>query len=181
MVFLWLILILYSKYLFNQHADKNSNTRFGLINMNNSNHRSLWFNHSKTVECYFHLFSLFEQQNPQPWGFVKSLFGVPLCLYTCDPLHLFHPPRKIDKNRWFPENAKPWWEFLEPKAGAFCLVILILAQLVILAAGVTVSEKLQDDDQMAITLVDFREYQEQSGTHGTHGTHGSGKDSYTLW
>lgn len=45
--------------------------------------------------------------------------------------------------------------------GAFCLVILILAQLVILAAGVTgVSEKLQDDDQMAITLVDFREYQE---------------------
>jgi len=60
-------------------------------------------------------------------------------------------------------------------------VILILAQLVISAAGVTVSEKLQDDDQMAITLVDFREYQEQSGTHGTHGTHGSGKDSYTLW
>ena len=47
-----------------------------------------------------------------------------------------------------------------PTAGAFCLLILILAQLVILAAGV--SDKLQDDDQMAITLVDFREYQERS-------------------
>ena len=47
---------------------------------------------------------------------------------------------------------------IKRKAGAFCLVILILAQLVILAAGVR--EKLQDDDQMAITLLDFREYQE---------------------
>ncbi|CAK9086740.1 unnamed protein product [Durusdinium trenchii] len=43
--------------------------------------------------------------------------------------------------------------------GALCIGILLLAQLVILAAGPR-GESLQDDDQMAVTLLDFREYQE---------------------
>ena len=43
--------------------------------------------------------------------------------------------------------------------GALCLAILIFAQLVILAAGVK-GDNFRDDDQMAITLMDFREYQE---------------------
>ena len=43
---------------------------------------------------------------------------------------------------------------------AFCLVILILAQLVILTAARVSRENPRDDDQMAITLVDFREYQD---------------------
>jgi hypothetical protein len=62
---------------------------------------TLWFNQHEQLEPPFTMvqsfqnggmsFSLFGQQNPQ---LVKSLFGVPLCLYTCDPLHLFHPPEK---------------------------------------------------------------------------------------
>jgi len=95
MLFLWLILILYSKYLFNQHADENSNTRFGLINMNNSNHRSLWFNHSKTVECHFRCLG----------SRIRSLWShclVCLCVYTHVILSIYSTPQK---NRWFPENT----------------------------------------------------------------------------
>lgn len=44
--------------------------------------------------------------------------------------------------------------------GALCLAILIFAQLVILASGVK-GDNIRDDDQMAITLMDFREYQER--------------------
>ena len=42
---------------------------------------------------------------------------------------------------------------------------MLLAQLVILAAG-TRGDSLQDDDQMAVTLMDFREYQENLGLVG---------------
>ena len=68
---------------------------------------------------------------------------------------------KLTYNKQGPHRLHDFISNFCPTAGAFCLLILILAQLVILAAGV--SDKLQDDDQMAITLVDFREYQEQYG------------------
>ena len=168
MLFLWLILILYSKYLFNQHADENSNTRFGLINMNNSNHRSLWFNHSKTVECHFRCLG----------SRIRSLWShclVCLCVYTHVILSIYSTPQK---NRWFPENTS-MIRISQAKSRSLLPCDPHLGTASDLGRrGPPGSVK---SCRMMIRWPSLWWISGSTRSHGTHGTHGSGKDSYTLW